>query len=146
MLTPMSALEILWGKQKRKKSCDLDVQFIWSLCFGHPCPWKMFSASKLFKTHNYSLCKRDKSTGTHSSRGCHLSRQLRQHVSGLLGWKNSIKSFLVEKCLEVSLAPHVPSTLLLFIKPLPPPSAEPSMGCFLASAPSLMELKWDTDH
>lgn len=104
-------------------------------------PGKCFLQLSFSKTHNYSLCKRDKSTGTYSSRGCHLSQQLRQHLSGLLGWKNSIKGFLVEKCLEVSLAPHVPSTLLLFIKPLPPPSAEPSMGCFLASAPSLMELK-----
>lgn len=41
---------------------------------------------------------------------------------------------------EILLAPREPPTAA-FLKPLPSPSAEPSMGYFLASARSLMELK-----
>lgn len=52
-----------------------------------------------------------------------------------------MKGFPVEPGSAVLRAPHVPAALLLFIEPLPSPSAEPSMGCFLASARSLMELK-----
>lgn len=104
---------------------------------GMLVPGKCCCLQISFPKHTTVLYKKDRFTKTHSGRDQLLNQQFGAHVSRS-PW---LESFLVEKCSEILLTPHVPSTLLLFIKPLPSPSSGPSMGCFLASSRSLMELK-----
>lgn len=104
---------------------------------GMGVPGKCCCLQISFPKHTTILYKQDRFTQIHSGRDQHLDWQFGVYVSRS-PWQ---ESFLVEKCSEILLASHVPSTRLLFIKPLPSPSAGPSMGCFLASARGLMELK-----